>query len=84
MSDDRNILIPNESFTVFDEVGFALEEAEFLTNTTNRPHSVVGTATPDGQVAQYLVMERSRAMATAALVLETFRVMDEEPARGIN
>jgi len=35
-------------------------------------------------VAQYLVMERSRAMATAALVLETFRVMDEEPTRGIN
>ena len=84
MSDDRNILIPNESFTPFDTVEFALEEAEFLTKTTNRPHSVVGTATPDGQVAQYLVMERSRAMATAALVLETFRVMDEEPARGIN
>jgi hypothetical protein len=84
MPDDRNVLVPNETFTVFDEVGFALEEAEFLTKTTNRPHSVVGTATPDGQVAQYLVMERSRAMATAALVLETFRVMDEEPTRGIN
>lgn len=84
MTDDRNILIPNESFTPFDTVEFALEEAEFLTKTTNKPHSVVGTATPDGQVAQYLVMERSRAMATAALVLETFRVMDEDHARGIN
>ena len=84
MSDNLNILVLNDSFTVFDDVQHALEEAEFLTNSTHKPHSVVGPATPDGQVAQYLVMERSRAMATAALVLETFRVMDEEPARGIN
>ena len=84
MTDDRNILIPNESFTPFDTVEFALEEAEFLTKKTNRSYSVVGTATPDGVISQYLVMERSRAMATAALILETFRVMDEEPARGIN
>jgi hypothetical protein len=84
MTDDHNTIIINESFTVFDEVEFALEEAEFLTKTTNRPHSVVGTATPDGAIAQYLVMEHSRAMATAALVFETFRVMDQEPARGIN
>lgn len=71
-------------YTAFDDAQHALEEAEFLTKTTNKPHSVVGTATPDGQISQYLVMERSRAMATAALVLETFRVMEEEPARGIN
>ena len=84
MTDDRNKLLDLPGVTIFDDVQHALEEAEFLTNSTHKPHSVVGTATPDGQVAQYLVMERSRAMATAALVLETFRVMDEEPARGIN
>jgi hypothetical protein len=84
MTDDRNTIIENPTFTVFDEAQFALEEAEFLTKTTKRAHSVVATATPDGKVFQYLVMERSRAMATAALVLETFRAMDDEPARGIN
>lgn len=58
--------------TVFDEVGFALEEAEFLTKTTNRSHSVV--LTNDGPRSQYIVMERDRAMATlGALVLETIR-----------
>lgn len=84
MTIGNDILVLNDSFTVFDDVQHALEEAEFLTNSTRKPHSVVGTATPDGQVVQYLVMERSRAMATAALVLETFRVMDEDNARGIN
>lgn len=84
MTIGNDILVLNDAFTVFDDVQHALEEAEFLTNSTRKPHSVVGTATPDGQVVQYLVMERSRAMATAALVLETFRVMDEDNARGIN
>jgi hypothetical protein len=84
MTDDRDTIITNESFTAFDEVNFALEEAEFRTKTTHKPHSVVGTATPDGNVVQYLVMEHSRAMATAALILETFRAMDKEPAWGIN
>lgn len=83
MTEER-IITPATPYTVFGDVKFALEEAEFLTKTTNVPHSVVGTATPDGQVDQYLVMERSRAMATAALVLETFRVMEQEPAKGIN
>lgn len=84
MTADRIKLLELPGVTMFDEVGFALEEAEFLTKSTRVPHSVVGLPEVNGEVGQYLVMERSRAIATAALVLETFRVMDEEPSRGIN
>jgi len=84
MTDDRDISFVHPTVSTFDDVQHALEEAESRTKAMHAPYCVVGTAIPDGSVVQYLVMERSRAMATAAVILETFRVMDSDPARGIN
>jgi hypothetical protein len=72
-----------EETSVFTHVDYALEEAEFLAKQTGRPHSVVGLPTLDSDEEHYTVLETSRAVATAAVILETIRViLDEQGGEG--
>jgi hypothetical protein len=70
--------------TIFTNVDYAIEEAEFLTEQTGRSHAIVGLPEKDGDIEQYAVMERSQAVSTHAVILETFRVMNKEPTWGIH
>jgi hypothetical protein len=66
--------LPN--VTVFDQLDFALEEAEFMSKSTGNAYSIVAAPDVKGGVDQFLVMEKSRAVATAAFILETFTAID--------
>jgi hypothetical protein len=68
------------NMTTFTELEFALEKAEFLFKSTGRAHSVVALPDKKGTIEEYLVMEKSRAVATAAFILETFIAIDEGKA----
>ena len=62
----------------------ACEEAEVLSIATNKNYGVVGLGSLDGEVEQSLIMERGRALTTAAVVLETFRTMDTDFRLGVH
>ena len=82
--DNRNELADCPGVTIFDSLEFAMEEAEFMHKTTGTAYSIVACPTKTGEIDQYLVMEKSRALATAAFVLETFRNMDNDKALGVH
>lgn len=65
-----------EILTTFDELNHAIEEAEFLSRTTNIAYSIVAIPNQDASVAGYMVMEKSRALATASVILESFLPVD--------
>jgi hypothetical protein len=82
MRKDRKIeeLVTHPDVSVFAELEFALEEAEFMFKSTGKAHSVVALPDKKGTIEEYLVMEKSRAVATAAFILETFIAIDEGKA----
>jgi hypothetical protein len=69
---------------VFDQLDFALEEAEFLFKTTGKDQSVVALPDKNGNMEHFIVMEKSRALATAAFILESFIAVDKGEALGVH
>jgi hypothetical protein len=84
MTDERNKLLDMPGISIFDNVDYAMEEAEFLSNTTHKDHAIVGVPNQDGSIDQYVVMERSRAITTCAVILETFLAMEKQTLPGVH
>lgn len=84
MTEERNKLLDMPGVTIFDNVDYAMEEAEFLSQTTDKDHSIVGVPDAQGNIDQFLVMERSRAITTCAVILETFLAMDKDRTKGVH
>lgn len=83
-NDNRNELADYPGVTIFDSLEFAMEEAEFMHRTTGTAYSIVACPAKTGEIDQYLVMEKSRAVATAAFVLETFKAIDDGETSGVH